>query len=282
MGLFDFLKPLSQGMSQGAHSAGEGLSSFLHGSVSQTPGAPVPGAPMGAQQPPLTGDFGPPDGLQRSGVQRAAMPDTTGLTAAPTMTKTPGFLDKLRDPSADGLTLQDKIMAMGSILQGDSQGAQAGLHSARQGYRQQKLDDQNKAGLAAKSAAFKNAFDPVTGKFDMAKYAGALGDAPGAFDPDEAARLQNAFRHQVTPMNANGGIYAVDTSGEKPSATELVHGHQKPGMFNDDGSVNPDYIRAMSQIAEGRAAATARHRAPPRPAGAGRRPGSYTSSDVSY
>jgi hypothetical protein len=131
----------------------------------------------------------------------------------------PGLLQRLMATSPDGLTFQDKLMAMGSILKGDSGGAQQYIAGQRGAALKANSLAEQKALLAKRSAAFNKAM--ASGKFDPGVYAAESADA---FDPDDAAHLETAFNRRRQAMNAGDDIVDAETG------RVIYQGHEKPGL----------------------------------------------------
>jgi hypothetical protein len=284
MGLFDFLKPISQGFS----SAAGGLKDALGPHVQAAPGAVMPGNFGGTAQPGAAAGLlggGGDDGLQTAGVGRAApLGDVGPIQQAPQLTQQPGLLDRLGTPDERGLSFGDKLFAAGSIAQGDSQGAYSMIQQARAAHRQQQQEDEAKRVKANRSAAFKAAIDPVTGRFNPGIYAQMAGED---FDPQDAAQARTAFKKDGAFMNANNGIYHVSEDDPAHPTTVVAGAPKPPGQFVQDPEtgewgINPLYAQLQEDIARAR-----RRGAPPvgrsgGRGGAGRAPKSYGQNDVEW
>jgi hypothetical protein len=81
----------------------------------------------GPQAPPDASAAAPPDAPQPPPT-RLLEPGAPGTAEA---NPAPGFLSRIMSPDPEGVTLRDKMMALGSIMKGDSEGAQRTIADAR-------------------------------------------------------------------------------------------------------------------------------------------------------
>ena len=117
------------------------------------------GAPPGGSPQPIAG---PPPGLLES----MAMRDVPGVNDAPPQ----GFLGRLTATDPNGVTFRDKLMALGSILKGDNEGATKYLENqqAKAMQLRQAVMARNMASIQAQ--AFAKSFRD-DGTFDPRAYA---------------------------------------------------------------------------------------------------------------
>lgn len=147
------------------------------------------------------------------------MADPGMLMTAPTMQQQPGIMERMRQPNADGIGLQDRLMMAALALQG--QGGAALQY--RSGLKKQA---QEKGDRSRQNEAFRGAYDPVSGKFDPAKYLEAIGDAGDATD---VADLQKAFAPKT---GVDGGFsYSIN-----PTTGQVEWGDQRPMSYNEEAA----------------------------------------------
>jgi hypothetical protein len=240
------------------------------GGPPQLPSPMAEDAAQGPQAPPagLLGANPAPDAGAAGG-------PSPGGNAAPQ-----GFLQKLMSVDPQGNTFQDRLMALGAMLKGDTNGAQDYLFK-----RQELVQKQNQLQLARIIAQMQTAAIAKAhagGGIDPQAYADTAG--AGA-DPDQLLKLMGMYTPKYTPViTRQGGVGAMEehTGAYQEDQAPVP---QKPGMLMQapDGSwvPNPAYISAAGQLRDAQAAATAAHRAPPR-AGAGKGPKSYGAGDVTW
>ena len=167
------------------------------------------------------------------------------LMHAPTQAAPTSFLDRLGAPSPDGVSFRDRLFAVGAGLQGDTSGAASYLQNARN--NAERLADKAKLqnDQARKAAAFKAAW--VGGKFDAGVYAQMAGDA---LDASDVASFDRAFNPTGSFQSAGGGgLYYTNPSDH--TATQVVAPPpRKVTAFNDDGTMNDEWIKQRALEAE--------------------------------
>ena len=172
-----------------------------------------------------------------------------------------GLLDKIKTPDARGLTFGDKLFAAGSVLQGDSGGAATYLQNQRG--LADKVAERDKATALSKrgAAAFRNNI-LGDGTFNFKGYADDLGDD---LDPMAALKMRDATEPDYGVMSGQRGqLTAYNKRNPRDHYEVQPAGPAPESMFNDDGSINLNFIRARGILRDTEAAATAAHRAPPR------------------
>jgi hypothetical protein len=154
VGLFDFLKPTVAGQQPQAGGVGAPAAGV---------GTPPPQAATGqatnavADEADDGGDDDASAGVPSAGVL-SGLNLAGGAATPPLQSGIHGFLSRLTAPDPDGVTFNDKLMAMGSILQGDSKGAASYLQQQRKNASatvaaKQKLQDSLDKQKAAQEAA---------------------------------------------------------------------------------------------------------------------------------
>ena len=152
-----------------------------------------------------------------------------------------GLLSKFSKPDPTGVSMADRIYAIGSILKGDSAGGMKYLQG-QQLAAQEGLQGHTAAAQALKdkgNQAFRAAYQ--NGKFDPSTYASVMGDD---LDPEAFAKLATA----AGPKTSMSGSYAINTNPLGGGGIDMSSG----------ASGSPDYAE---NTAAGNSAEQQRHNA---------------------
>lgn len=182
------------------------------------------GAPPGGNREPMAG---PPPGLLDSmlaeGVPGANDPEPKG------------FLGRLTATSPNGVTFNDRLMALGQILQGNSEGASDFIErqQAKALQLRQAVMARNMGRIQAQ--AFAKAFRD-DGSFDPQAYALWSG---AAFDPKQAAELQAQYGPKYNFFTTRPGavIAGNERTGE---GAQVLAAPISPADFNNPVIQGPD------------------------------------------
>jgi hypothetical protein len=221
----------------------------------------------GASAPPV-GEGGPSQGLLTGGGPDIAPPSRAGWR---------GLLDRLTatDPET-GRTFNDRLMAISQIMQGDTPGAQAYLEKQQEKVINQRAINLKQQIASAQSQAFAKSFRP-DGTFDAQAYARNLPN--GAFDIGDLGKLQQSFEPKAQLVtDRQGNAYLFDPAARTykmihqaaPKLDEKVimgpnnQPIPNPAMVSYDKQVSQSKEQEAESLAEARAAAAERHRAPPK------------------
>ena len=218
------------------------------------PAMPPPGVDAGALAAPAP----PPAAPQ--GLLPPPMPSPEA-EAAPAPGSAHGFLSGLGDvlkrataTTADGLTFGDRLQAIGSILQGDTPGAQAYLKDRRDEASKQKLQVRQQAMLKERAQAFRDAIQPD----GSINFKTLMSEGSDALEPDDIAKLYGAFglskRHTSfrTPLPGPGGAVSFDerkgTSTRIADPTTPKHDPMYTYDENDQPvGLNPLFFAALDR-----------------------------------
>lgn len=148
------------------------------------PSGQLPAAPMAAPAP-----------------AASALPPVQQPDMLPQQEAQPSFLSRLTATTPDGLTFQDRLMALGSILHGDGAGAQNYLQQQRTNATAQTKLAKADADRQKMAAAFKAAY--AGGKFDPQVYANMAGSE---FNPSDLEALAKAGGEQKF-LTSRGSIF---------------------------------------------------------------------------
>jgi hypothetical protein len=193
-----------------------------------------------------------------------------------------GFLAKLTATDPNGVTFNDKLMALGQILQGDPTGAQGYLEKQQDKVMQQRAIALKQQIASQQAQAFANNMRP-DGSLDMAGYAR---DSAGAFDPDQAVKMRTAFdpKRQIITTR-EGGVYTYDPVTNRAEQMFAPQAPKPPPLmkFDENGDlvVDPAQIQAKAQVARDAAKARLDFHAPTR-APAGKGPKSYGANEIQW
>lgn len=182
-------------------------------------------------------------------------------TITPTGQREGGLLSNFLNTDEGGISGRDRMFALGSILQGDSNGAQAYLSSQRAAATaandRKRRDELERGGLEALSSAFDE-----RGNFDMPTYLKKVRQL--GLDPSAGLQMAQSLAPKVSLQNAGGGgLYEITQApfGGSASTRELIAPQAKPpGRLIQDPETgewvaNPAYIDAIGQEARIRQAA---------------------------
>ena len=237
-----------------------------------TPQAPPPQAPEAMAAPAVAG---------LAGTALGGAGDTMS-GAAPDLGAKQSLLARIMAPSPDGLTFQDKLFAAGSILKGDSAGAQKHIESRRMEFAKTALEAQKEKAAADKLAQAQDQqkqqlailaknYDDKTGL----DFGGLVRDAAAAHLPinaEDAKRYADMrTKYEAMNMGAKGGGFMADPYHLGP-ATQVVAPIQEaePGFsitngvesYIPGGSKDPKTIFAINKAE--REAKPLEGRAPPK------------------
>jgi hypothetical protein len=162
----------------------------------------------------------------------------TGLLAAPQQEEdTPapvhpqGLLSRFSAPDPTGVSMADRIFAIGSILKGDSEGGMKYL-TTKAALAAKAKDAAEKQALKEKgNRAFRAAYQ--NGKFDAGTYASVMGED---LDPMDFAKLATA----AGPKGGESGGFAMTTN---PLNGQVEWGGQRPPSYADTTSYNTEAER---------------------------------------
>lgn len=178
-------------------------------------------------------------------------------TVTPTGKKEGGLLSHFLNTGDDGVTVGDRVFALGSILQGDSGGAQSYLSGQRTAATaandRKRRDELERSGIEALRANIGE-----NGQLNLPGYLKAVLAAGG--DPAAGLGLAQTLAPKTSLQNAGGGgLYEVTTPfGGAASTRELVAPQAKaPGRLMQDPETgewvpNPAYADAIEAEARAR------------------------------
>jgi hypothetical protein len=192
-----------------------------------------------------------------------------------------GLLSRLGSTTPDGINFADRLTALGSILQGDSKGAQSYLQNQRSNadtLAQRKIKTDM---AAATTEALKKAVGAKG--VDLATYLQAL--PPGA-DPELGIKLWKEMQPDYGEFGTAGGGAGWYNKRNPNENGVLAKGEPKmPGLMIQDASgawvPNKPLIDVLNGQTETKAQIGARYRAPRVGAAAKRNPNTvYSAADV--
>lgn len=204
-----------------------GLGGLLSGLGGKLGGA-FQGAARGAQD----ALFGNPTFAATSNDLEPGLLDAEGLKRPPTLTPTGntegGLLSNFLNTDESGISGRDRMFALGSILQGDSGGAQSylsGQAAQAQAMRdRQRREELERAGMEALSGSIDD-----RGNFDMRQYMTKVRQL--GIDPSSGLQMAQSLAPKVSTMTPGAGGLIEVTQGPfgGPSTTRtLVEG--KPNI----------------------------------------------------
>lgn len=179
-------------------------------------------------------------------------------TLTPTGQREGGLLSGFLNTDESGISGRDRLFAMGSILQGDSGGAQTYLQGQRTAATaandRKRRDELERGGLEALNSAFDE-----RGNFDMPRYLAKVRQL--GLDPSAGLKMAESLAPKISLQNAGGGgLYEVTQGpfGGGASTRELVAPQAKaPGRLMQDPETgewvpNPAYADAIEAEARAR------------------------------
>lgn len=219
----------------------------------QGPGmaAALPGAP-----PPTAPPLLPPPGAAQAGFLGPS-PDmsTPGPDAgSPSQNGMGGLLSRLMAPSEDGITFNDKLMALGHILKGQGDEAGKYLENRRAALEKGAAADQKTKDAEAKqkqaaqmAQVFATSFDDK-GNFlpqAYAQKAAALNLSPSSEDLIKAMGLRTKYE----PQNM-GGRYGVQSFNPyDQSVKQVVEGQGAPAPYGwEGGQPTADFLKGTTAV----------------------------------
>jgi hypothetical protein len=244
MGFLDNLSDMFGNLKSGA-------SDFLQGTtplLASTPGAGGGAAySPGTVADPFTGAAGQAGGYMGQ-IQTPPSFTDTGKTGG-------GLLDRLKTPDEQGLTIGDRLYAIGGVLQNDKD---AGQYLQNQSQLSRAEAEKQRAQQVQQQSldALRNNVDPTTGQLNVQGYLKAL---PAGGDLNQGFAVRKALQPEhstLTPGEYGAIDVARDPNTGATTTTQIAAPHPKAGPLNADGTINMDYVRAMGLVAGAKSDAT--------------------------